>query len=68
MTETTMSRDDILVLAKYAGLDLPEAYFDELVEAYGHVQRMVSRLPRDRPRGDEPAHVFVAKAFLPAGI
>jgi hypothetical protein len=65
MTEATMSRDEIVSLAKYAGLDLPPEYFDELVDAFGHVQRMVARLPADRPRGDEPAHVFTPVKFLP---
>jgi hypothetical protein len=70
MSDTTPSgdeptRDEILLLAKHAGLDLPPAYFDQLVEAYGHVRRMVARLPRDRPKGDEPAHVFTPTKFLP---
>jgi hypothetical protein len=60
-----MSRDEIVLLAKYAGLDLPPEYFDELVDAYAHVQRMVARIPRSRPRGDEPAHVFTPMKFMP---
>jgi hypothetical protein len=35
----------------------------ELIEAYGHVRRMTERISIARPRGDEPAHVFVASAF-----
>ncbi|SDB74601.1 hypothetical protein [Belnapia rosea] len=61
MEEAT--RDEVAVLAKQAGLDLPEPYFEELVSAYRHVQRMTARIRRDRPRGDEPAHVFVAATF-----
>jgi hypothetical protein len=57
--------DDILRLARLAGLDLPEAYHAELIEAYGHVRAMVRRLPGGRPHGDEPAHVFVPTVFLP---
>ncbi len=64
MTDATLSRDEILVLARYAGLDLPPEYFDDLVDAFGYVQKMVSRLPRDVPRSDEPAHVFVANHFM----
>mgnify|MGYP001074148465 CR=1 FL=1 len=60
--------DDILRLARLAGLDLPEAYRAELIEAYGHVRAMVGRLPGGRPHGDEPAHVFVPSAFLPKKI
>ena len=59
--------DDILRLARLAGLDLPDAYRGELIEAYGHVRAMVGRLPGGRPHGDEPAHVFVPTVFLPKG-
>jgi hypothetical protein len=65
MAEHTPSRDEIVLLAKHAGLDLPAAYLDELVSAYANVQRMVARIPWDRPRGDEPAHVFTPVTFLP---
>lgn len=57
--------DDIKLLARQAGLDLPPEFMPELIEAYGHVRRMVERLSTPRPRGDEPAHVFVASAFKP---
>lgn len=57
--------DDIIRLARQAGLDLPAAYLPELIEAYGHVRQMVARLPNGRPHGDEPAHVFVPTVFLP---
>jgi hypothetical protein len=46
-------------------LNLPDAYFEQLVAAYGNVSELIATLPHNRPRGDEPAHVFVAKAFLP---
>lgn len=57
--------DDIIRLARQAGLDLPAAYLPELIEAYGHVRQMVGRLPSGRPHGDEPAHVFVPTVFRP---
>ena len=57
--------DDIVRLARQAGLDLPAEFIPELLEAYGHVRQMIERLSAARPRGDEPAHVFVASAFLP---
>lgn len=60
-----LTDDDIIRLARHAGLDLPAAYLPELIEAYGHVRAMVGRLPAGRPHGDEPAHVFVPSAFLP---
>ena len=65
MTDTP-SQDEIVHLARQAGLDLPAAYLQELVEAYGHVRAMVERLPAGRPHGDEPAHLFVPQKFLPA--
>lgn len=65
MTETP-SQDEIVRLARQAGLDLPPAYLRELVEAYRHVRRMIARLPTGRPLGDEPAHTFGPRNFLPA--
>lgn len=62
----TPSQDEIVRLARQAGLDLPQAYLDELVEAYGHVRAMIARLPAGRPHGDEPAHTFVPQKFRPA--
>lgn len=67
MTVPEPSREQILTLAAQAGLTLPAAYEDELVAAYGDVRRMLDRIPRGRPRGDEPAHVFVPTKFLPTG-
>jgi hypothetical protein len=59
--------DEVAALAQQAGLDLPEAYLRELVMAYGHVRRMIDAIPSNRPRGDEPAHLFVPTKFLPEG-
>ena len=61
----TPSDDDIVRLARQAGLDLPAEFMPELIEAYGHVRRMTERIGTARPCGDEPAHVFVASAFQP---
>jgi hypothetical protein len=66
MTDTP-SHDEVVQLARQAGLDLPPAYLQELVEAYGNVRRMIARIPSGRPSGDEPAHVFVPPRFLPGG-
>ena len=65
MTRPPPTDDDIIRLARQAGLDLPAEFMPELIEAYGHVRQMVERLSTPRPRGDEPAHVFVASAFKP---
>mgnify|MGYP001589075628 CR=1 FL=1 len=64
MTDTP-SQDEIVRLARQAGLDLPPAYLQELVEAYHHVRAMIARIPTARPHGDEPAHTFVPQKFLP---
>ena len=61
------SPDEIVLLARQAGLDLPAEYLQELIDAYGNVRQMIDRIPTGRPRGDEPAHVFVPTKFLPAG-
>ncbi len=57
------SREEVSLLARQAGLDLPPAYLEELVEAYGHVRQMVGRIAGARPHGDEPAHAFVPARF-----
>ena len=57
----------VAVLAEQAGFDLPPEYFQELVSAYTNVRRMIDAIPANRPRGDEPAHVFVARKFTPEG-
>jgi hypothetical protein len=50
-----------------AGLNLPVAYVDELVDAYTHIRALVAKLPQLRPYSDEPAHVFdPAKFTVPA--
>lgn len=63
----TPTEDEIVLLARQAGLELPPEYFQELVSAYANVRRMIDRIPTGRPRGDEPAHVFVPTKFLPVG-
>jgi hypothetical protein len=65
MGEQQFERDDVLRMARLAGLDLPGAYEAELVEAHGHVRRLVALLPRPRARSDQPAHVFDPARFGP---
>ena len=59
--------ETVAILAEQAGLDLPDAYFQELVAAYTHVRHMIDGIPANRPRSDEPAHVFVASHFRAEG-
>jgi hypothetical protein len=66
MTETTEA--ELRVLAAKAGLgDLPDAHKAELLSAYRHLELMLARIRRDRPQGDEPAHVFDAATFAREG-
>ncbi|MEN5081628.1 hypothetical protein ABE438_04000 [Bosea sp. TWI1241] len=59
------TREEIAVLARNAGLDLPADLFDELVAAYAGIEPMLMRLRRGRDRADEPAHVFDPRKFMP---
>lgn len=59
------SDDEIVHLARQAGLALPAEYVPELIDAYGHVRRMIDRISTARPHGDEPAHIFLPSVFLP---
>jgi hypothetical protein len=65
MPPTPATREEIAVLARRAGLELGAAHFDQLVDAYGHLERMLGRIRRARSYADEPAHVFVPTKFLP---
>jgi hypothetical protein len=62
-----MTEDEVVLLARQAGLNLPGEYLPELLDAYANVRRMIDRIPAGRPRGDEPAHVFVPTKFMPVG-
>ncbi|HWD60304.1 MAG TPA: hypothetical protein VG308_18620 [Stellaceae bacterium] len=50
--------DDIRLLLKRAGLDLPEALVQQFIAAWPHYEQMVRRIPRGWGYGDEPAHIF----------
>jgi hypothetical protein len=53
------SREDIVRMAKAAGLQLPDALMNELCTSFPAFEAMVRRLPRARNRFDEPAHHLV---------
>ena len=65
MDDPQLDRDDVLRVARLAGLDLPARYEAALLDAYAHVRRLVRQLPAPRARGDEPAHVFDPTKFVP---
>ena len=57
--------EEVAVLARMAGLDLAPDHLADLVDAYGHLEAMLSRLPRDWAYAEEPAHVFDPRRFMP---
>jgi hypothetical protein len=65
MINKPASRDEIAAMARVAGLDLPPAIFEELVDGYATLEPMLWRLRRGRDRADEPAHVFDPRKFMP---
>lgn len=67
MKKEPATREEIAVLAKTAGLDLPAEYFDELVAAYLNIEPMLLRVRRGRDRADEPAHAYDPRKFMPRG-
>jgi hypothetical protein len=67
MPAAPATREEIAVLARRAGLELKAEHFDQLVDAYGHLELMLGRLRRNRSYADEPAHVFVPTKFTATG-
>ena len=61
------SREEVAAMARRAGLDLSPEHFDQLCDAWKHVEQMIARIPRDRPRADEPAQTFVPLRDPPDG-
>jgi hypothetical protein len=57
-TNNIPSREEIATLARSNGLDLPEPYFSELVEAYGHVYTLLVRMRTNSSTAGDIAHVF----------
>ena len=54
-----VSRTEVAVLVKAAGLEPSQSQFEEIVEAYGYLRAMTTRLQSGFGYGSEPAHVFV---------
>jgi len=50
--------DDIRLLVKRAGLDLPEELLQQFIAAWPEYEAMVRRVPRGWSYADEPAHTF----------
>jgi len=54
--------DRITVLLEQADFVLAEPYLSELIQAYGHVQRMSARLQGYYRFDEEPIHIFNPRA------
>ena len=65
MSPEPATREEIAVLARRAGLQLSAEHFDQLIDAYGHLEQMLGRIRSARSYADEPAHVFVPTKFNP---
>lgn len=61
------TREDVLQMARWAGLDLPPKFHGDLMAAHAKLEGMLSRMKRERERGAEPAHVFLPERFMPQG-
>jgi hypothetical protein len=50
--------EDIRLLLKRAGIDLPEELVQQFIAAWPQYEDMVRRIPRSRGYAEEPAHTF----------
>jgi hypothetical protein len=56
--------DEIRLLLRRAGLDLPEELLTQFIAAWPAYEAMVRRIPRSRPYAEEPAHSFRPSRFF----
>jgi hypothetical protein len=50
--------EEIRVMTRRAGLDLPEELMAQFIAAWPAFEAMVRRIPRNLDRADEPAHSY----------
>ena len=58
--EPKIGAAEFAVLMAQTGLDLTPAELAEMRRGYATLEAMLARIRRDRPRADEPMHVFRA--------
>lgn len=58
------TEEEIRLLLRRAGLDLPEDLLRQFLAAWPHYEAMVRRIPRRRPYDEEPAHSFRPSRFF----
>ncbi len=56
--------EEIRLLLRRAGLDLPEELLRQFLAAWPSYEAMVRRIPRGRPYDEEPAHSFRPSRFF----
>lgn len=56
--------DEIRLLLRRAGLDLPEELLTQFLAAWPNYEAMVRRIPRSRTYEEEPAHSFRPSRFF----
>jgi hypothetical protein len=58
------TQEEIRLLLRRAGLDLPEELLRQFLAAWPSYESMVRRIPRSRPYDEEPAHSFRPSRFF----
>ena len=58
------TEEEIRLLLRRAGLDLPEDLLRQFLAAWPSYEAMVRRIPRSRPYEEEPAHSFRPSRFF----
>jgi hypothetical protein len=61
---TPATEEEIRLLLRRAGLDLPEELLQQFLAAWPSYEAMVRRIPRSRPYQEEPAHSFRPSRFF----
>jgi hypothetical protein len=56
--------EEIRLLLRRAGLDLPEDLLQQFLAAWPNYEAMVRRIPRSRAYEEEPAHSFRPSRFF----
>lgn len=56
--------EEIRLLLRRAGLDLPEELLTQFLAAWPNYEAMVRRIPRSRTYEEEPAHSFRPSRFF----
>jgi hypothetical protein len=57
------TQEEIRLLLRRAGLDLPEELLTQFIAAWPAYEAMVRRIPRSRRYDEEPAHSFRPSRF-----